>query len=546
MATALGVRPVETVEEPGQRPSSARLWLRQHAVGLLLVTALIVLVGIIHGWNMYQSPATATNDDEGTYVAQAWAILHRSELANYTYWYDHPPVGWLMLAGYAWLTDGFDRLPAAIMVGREFMLVMKLATVALLYGLSRRLGMSRTFAALAVVLMAINPLAVFFQRITFLDNIAVPWLLAAFFLAASPRRRLAEHAGSAMCLAVAVLTKETLLLLLPALVYVIWQHSARGTRAYAYALFGTLFATTVVMYPLFAVLRGELLPGEGHVSLWDAVSWQLSGRDGSGSVLDPQSQAAGLVAFWQDLDLWMVAIALATMPAAIFVRRFRPVALVLVIQCVLPLRSAGYLPFPHVIVVLPFAALMIAGCLGWLTQRRQHIAARHARPSRLSWSGPAVRGVSVATVLIALTAFGLTVMGPRWLPQLETFASEQKNAPTVDAVDWIEDNVGRDHVVLVGHAFWVDLVEEGFSPDDVIWYYKPDTDPEVSRRLPNSWRDIDYILSNDGMRRQASGDDPMIATTVAAFEHSTVVASFGDAGEEIMVHRVDPDPDSAA
>ena len=98
----------------------------------------------------------------------------------------------------------------------------------------------------------------------------------------------------------------------------------------------------------------------------------------------------------------------------------------------------------------------------------------------------------------------------------------------------------------MGHAQWVDLVQQGFHPDDVIWYYKPDTDPEVSQRLPNNWQDIGYIVSNVEMRAtinslEGTTESEVVATTIAAFAHSTVIASFGEPGEEILVHRVDPE-----
>ena len=58
---------------------------------------------------MYAAPTLV--DDEGTYTAQAWAIEHWHTLAHYTYWYDHPPIGWLVIAAWTWptqaLSDGF-------------------------------------------------------------------------------------------------------------------------------------------------------------------------------------------------------------------------------------------------------------------------------------------------------------------------------------------------------------------------------------------------------------------------------------------------------
>jgi hypothetical protein len=67
------------------------------------------------------------------------------------------------------------------------------------------------------------------------------------------------------------------------------------------ALFGLLAAT----YPLYAPLKGELLPGPTHVSLFDAIRFQLADRASSGSVLDPNSLSRGTVNLWLGADPWL-------------------------------------------------------------------------------------------------------------------------------------------------------------------------------------------------------------------------------------------------
>ena len=52
------------------------------------------------------------------------------------------------------------------------------AALGLLYALARRLGVRRGFAAAAVVLFALSPLAVSVVRQVYLDNFATPWILA--------------------------------------------------------------------------------------------------------------------------------------------------------------------------------------------------------------------------------------------------------------------------------------------------------------------------------------------------------------------------------
>src|SRR4029453_9418928 len=89
----------------------------------------------------------------------------------------------------------------------------------------------------------------------FLDNLAVMWTLAALALAASPKRSLAASAGSAACFAVAVLSKETIAVLFPAVLLLLWQQSSLKTRRYRIALFLTTLGALVFIYPLYAIRR---------------------------------------------------------------------------------------------------------------------------------------------------------------------------------------------------------------------------------------------------------------------------------------------------
>ena len=70
--------------------------------------------------------------------------------------------------------------------------------------------MGRAFAAAAVIMFGLSPVALYYHRAVLLDNIAIAWALAAFVLALTPRRRLWAFAGSGACFAAAALSKETI------------------------------------------------------------------------------------------------------------------------------------------------------------------------------------------------------------------------------------------------------------------------------------------------------------------------------------------------
>jgi Dolichyl-phosphate-mannose-protein mannosyltransferase len=470
-------------------------------------------------------------DDEGTYVAQAWAVQHWGTLAHYTYWYDHPPLGWLLIAAWTAATGAFGRAVSAVAAGRELMLVLQLASAALLYVLARRLGLRRPAAAGAVLLFALSPLALAFHRAVYLDNVATPFLLGAFLLVLSPGRRLAAHAGAGLCLAAAVLAKETSLLLAPALLWQYWQVSDRRTRRYSLAVAASLFVLLCATYPLSAALRGELLPGPGHVSLVDAVRFQLAGRAPSGSPFDPGSQARGTVELWLGLDPWLLAAAVALVPVGLAIRRLRPVTAAFAILAAMALRP-GYLPVPLVVGMLPFAALLIAGVAdaAWARAARSRLAERRTAGT------PAGRVVVAACLLLAAV-----VAAPRWWRGDRDLMTVDRDAPFRQAEAWIAGNVPHEARLLVDDALWVDLVERGYPPGQVVWFYKLDTDRDVKGRYPRGWREFDYVVSTPTLR----GFPESLPRVAETLRHSKVAATFGRGSQRVEIRIVQGSPVSS-
>jgi 4-amino-4-deoxy-L-arabinose transferase-like glycosyltransferase len=485
---------------------------------------LLAVVGMANAWNLQGWPGRV-NDDEGTYVAEAWAMIAQHHLSHYTYWYDHPPLGWALMAAWIWVTRGFQRYPSAVMAGREVMWVATLVSCTLLYVLARRLQIRQAAAAAAVVVFGLSPLAIYYHRMVFLDNLAVMWMLAALAIAASPRRSLAAALWSAVCFAVAVLSKETIVLLAPVVVWVLCQHTDRRTRSWHLTVFGTACALILLGYPLFAALRGELFPSKGHVSLLGALYWQFFERPGSGSLLDPHSGTFGLARFWVGLDPWLLLGGVALVPAAAFVRKLWAMALALALQ-VLVLFMGGYVPYAYVTAMLPFAALLIAGVADtWWTPHVFRSRAGHSRVRRGStaygagwWIARAGRGPVIAgAVVFALAA------ATSWWHVLASQAKVDGDASELAATAWIEHNVPSGSVVVVDDYMWPDLkMRSDVYP---LWLWKVNTDPWVTKHvLPHGYASIDYIV----LAPQAPSTLATLPTLKAALEHSRVLKSFGD------------------
>ncbi|MGW4564501.1 ArnT family glycosyltransferase [Streptomyces sp. NPDC004561] len=524
-------RPAPEAPPNGRTSPPARL--RSSRPDLLLCGVLLAVILVVQGWNIADYPTLS--DDEGTYLAQAWAVQQGRGLAHYTYWYDHPPFGWIQIALLGWIPSAVSPGSMTVATMRFAMLGVGGVSAVLVYVLGRRLSLPRWAAGLGMALFGLSPLAVVLSREIFLDNIAVMWLLLAFCLAASPSRHLWHHFGAGLAAAAAVLTKETMLVVLPALFVTMWRHSHRDTRKFA--LTGAVTACVLIglSYPLFALLKGELFPGAGHVSLWDGITYQMS-RPGSGFILAPGSGSYGVLHSWLYYDrvlpvggLAGALLLIVTWRWSVTARALAGPALTVAVLAVVALRPNGYLPAMYVIGALPFLALVLAGGAA-------SVAHAVLRRWRTEGEKRFVTGGRYALAAVLALAAGAYVV-PHWYDGDRTAVTADANRPYRQASHWLSTRVAdpEDTRVLVDDALWLDLVHAGYRPGlGAIWFYKADLDPAVTRTMPHGWRDIDYVVASPTVRRDAK-DLPNVR---AAIQHSDPVATFGTGPDRIEIRQV--------
>ncbi len=521
---AVGLREVFPLRR--QVRIAAEEWLRRHALSLALLVPLLAVVGIVHARGMAGFPRWV--DDPGTYLSQAWSFQYERALSPYSYFYDHAPAGWIQLGLWSMLTGGFDRHDTAIGFGNECMLIAKVVSAALLYALGRRLGMSRPGSSVVVLLFGLCPLELLYSRWTFLDNLVTPWLLLAFVLAYSPRRSIGAATGATLAFGMAALTKETALLLLPAFAWALGQNLDRRNRAQVITVAAFCGSLLMALYPLYALYKGELFEAPDRNSLLGTAQWQLLERQASGSFFDPRSATSITFTGWLSYDRILLLAGAAAMTPAMLVRRLRPVTLALLIGWLAVLRG-GYLPFMHVLTLLPWSALIVVGVAeraagNWRLSGRR----RPYGGWRVRLPGAVLRGVVVGTAVVGLTA---TVVS--WTPSLQRMTSVQAEPPLRSATRWVADNVPRDKVLVVHDAIWTDLVHKyGYDPRPII-VYKLDTDPAVRDSLDR----IDYlVLPNWYFKTPDSASK--YPTAVEARKHAVTVATFGTGDDGVTVYRV--------
>jgi cellulose synthase/poly-beta-1,6-N-acetylglucosamine synthase-like glycosyltransferase len=521
--------------------------LRSHTDAAIQLP-LLAAVGLVMATNMFHWPGVQF--DEGTYVANAWAVQNRGALAFYTYTYGHPPLAWLTISLWTWASGIFGHAPYSIDGARELMFAISILSCSLLYTLGRRLGMGRPFAAGAVILFALSPVGLFFHRGVFLDNPATAWALAAFVLALTPRRRVWAFAGSGACFAASVLSKETTLVLLPALLVAAAQNADPRTRRYCLALFASFLSLIGIAYPLYATLKGELLPGQGHVSLIGTATDMLFLRRQSGSIFAPHSVAHATIQFWLHLDPWLLGAALLLSPVALARRNTRAVALAYLIQVAMVLRP-GYLPNMFVIAFLPFAALVAAGgaevVIRFLIDRLNGGLPDRRRSHPTVLSTPVV--LATLALLLGVSALVGVHVGLRWWHEDRMAMTTRLDGPPRDAGRWLIHNVGHKKLLIVTDDFWIYLIEHGFDSHPVrggfnsrrvVSYWPLDYDPAVKRYFPRGWHEFNYIVSTYAMRVTAI----YTPTTAKALKYSRVVARFGQGPQAIEIRGIMSRPQS--
>ena len=492
--------PRATSSAPRSATTGLKDRLRSARLALFWLLPTLVVAAAVNVTSLVRVAPRTT--DENTYVAYAWALNAVGEMAGFSPLVEHPPLGWMQIAAYARLTGAFDRWDVAVMAGREAMLFFTLLSVALLWLLARRLRFSYAAATAAALIFAVAPLGVASHGTVSLDNVGTPWLLLAFLLAMSRRRQLAAFIGSATAFSVAVLSKETFLVALPILIWLLVRSSRPHTRVYTVT--AAIVTVEVVLGTAFVVadLLNQGTP-VGPETRTDALPFSL-GTTGD---------LAGALTGWWQLDAALLAVAAVASIAGLLVYRTRPFSVLTLAVGALLLLPAGMLPLSFVTMAIPFAALVIAGVVDAAV-----VVIRR-------------RGVrrSVAPIgVVAAVAAGALVAAPLWTMQLSGLLWGEPDEPVREAQAWLADNADAQQRLVVDDAMLIDLVRAGWAGDALVGYRAIETAAAPAAGLPEGWRSADFVVT-------AVAGRPQLAEALAG---TRVVAAFGGGADAVEVRQV--------
>ena len=498
-----------------------------------IIVGLMLIGLIVHGLNMFNFPAFTFNGDEGIYTQQALAVLNLGRLSPYTYIYDHAPGGWILLAAWMALSGGPHTFGSPIESGRVLVLLLNLAMIHRLYRIAREVGCGRAAAALVVLLFTLSPLSVFYGRPVMLDSFMLFWLLISLDLLLDGQGRLSRVVLSGVCFGFALLSKETAIFLLPAMLLLAFQERRAHHGLFAVTSWLLPMALVTSWYLLYASLKGELLPvwlsarvfgnTQPHVSLFETLLWQIR-RDGGG-MFNLGNQ------FWHFMrEDWLVRdplmIIFGTIAIVInLLRGLRDrIALVVGLLGLLAMYylARGGLVFNfYILFAMPFLALNIGSLVAVLFGRLKR------------WPG-----VTAALVLLMTGGMAVSWWSSGQVQQLYTAHSSQAGRA---AITWIQEHVSPDSMIIGDDAFWPDLHNP--APGQPIFsnmhsHWKVGQDPEIGEGVfRNDWRTVDYLIMTPGLENNFVG----VAYPVAlnALRHAHPIQRWDADGTIVELWQVD-------
>lgn len=490
-------------------------FLKKNATTILLIF-LVLISGFAHAYNMFHFPYY--ENDEGTYMSQAWSLLTHGTLEPYTYWYDHAPAGWIFIALWTLVTDGFYTFGVTVNSGRVFMLLLHLASTFYLFKITKKISGKTLAATIAVLLFSLSPLGIYYQRRVLLDNIMTFWTLFSLFLLTNTKSKLRFSVLSALTFGIAVLSKENAVFFIPAFIYVIYTKFNKHNRIFALVEWLTITFALISLYLIYALLKGEFFPvgyfGDSapHVSLITTYINQVS-RGANLPFWNTGSDFYSAYTTWLTKDPYIIAIGavatLFTIIASFWNKAFRIPALIVSFFLLFLFRGKLVIDF-YIVPLLPFLEMSIGMTIAYLIDK-------------ISF-----KKTIISCILGIIVCLGIGVF--YYYHQIGQYTHDE-TTPQVEAINWIRNNIPTNANIVIDDYAYVDLHAPRYPGDKTFpnanWAWKIEDDPSVTlSKTDKNWTQTVYIaLTHEIVKQIKSNNFPFIKQAIL---RSTLIQDWDD------------------
>lgn len=515
-------------------------------VGKYALVAAMVSGLITHGYHLFEYPLY--NTDEGIYVERAWSLIRESRVSPQTYVYDHAPAGWVVLSIWEWILPGhFETFGNPVNSGRVLMLILHVASVYFLFEIARKLSGGRLLApVIATFIFDFSPLGIYYQRMVLLDNMMVFWMLLSIYLLLRNENRVFTGLWSGLTFGLAVITKENAIFFAPTIFYLLTR-LVRGDPNRKFATMLWLFAasTPVLIYFLFATLKGELFPPgmdfslshtpQGHVSLLYEMWYQINRNR-----ITLFTRGSYLYTMWLSKDSFLIIGGTLAMFVCLYAGlRDKERNLSLLVAGTLAFEIAFYLARGsiildfYVIPLIPMYALNIALVADQWGQRAGQGVAR-------------VVAACVAAGLMFIPGAGYLIVhgvhdGRHQLKLADVYYLPLTYLQN-EQIAWVRAHIPPNARIISDDDIWVALhdIRPYYPYDQSHW--EAASDPHIRDKMFHSdWRNIDYIVLSNGMEHamvlnNGNGQESWILDALKY--HSTQVWQASRGAVKLYIYRV--------
>jgi endo-1,4-beta-D-glucanase Y/4-amino-4-deoxy-L-arabinose transferase-like glycosyltransferase len=489
----------------------------------------LLIMGLIfytHSLNMFNYPAQ--EDDEGVYMSQAWAITHLNKLAPYTYWYDHAPLGWMILGFISTIMGGYNTFGDSISTGRVIMLLMHIVSTIVIIFTTKKMTNNIWSGYLAAIVFSSLPLISYFQRRVLLDNILVFFLSLSLYVVIDKKITIRNSIFSGLLLGIAFLCKESAIFFVPGIMYIVYNGLNKNQKFLGIVSWLGFFVSTVALYIVLAVSKTELFPSSDKVSLIGTLEFQTSRGSGI-KFWNENSEIRQNMLSWMNKDITsyniLVGIFIVGVLFSIFNYKNK-------YWNTITLLTLGYLAFllrgktviEFYIIPLGFLSAIVAG----LIFQEFNLLYQKLIQRKIYFN------LFNQAMVVLIIFFSLIL---QFNINSKAFSKDEVT-PSKDMVSWVRQNIPKDSKIVIGCNLFGDFhypSDKNLVYPDADWFWKSDRDPDVRiKKYNNNPENIDYLLGIGG----PGFSDTDLTFLYSAFQESKEIKKFSNSNTEISLYKI--------
>jgi 4-amino-4-deoxy-L-arabinose transferase-like glycosyltransferase len=444
---------------------------------LFLYFIFLFLNVLIKSWNIFKNPVYT--EDEGTYVSQATAIITHGKLSYYTYWYDHAPIGWFVIAIWQKLIRSLPFIfQNYIDETRVFMVLCSSISLILIIKICKQIEIRNWIICFISTIYIFSPLAITYQRAIFLDNIMIMFVLASVYIILIANNYF-YWVSSSILFAFAILTKETAIFFIPFIIFILFSKAYSENKVWIITLWITILIIVLSQYFTFALLKGEFFPSnsifgsQDKVSLIDTLLFQNNRSEQFW--IEGSSLRRSLSNSWLKYDPILVLMGTFSILGNIFLIKNRNImyyGLVFSVGYIFYLLKWRALDF-YIIPLIPPFILSIALFLNYMFDIKKF------------------KYFAYIFSIVVLIFYTFQFQSNKDL--LVRDLTDTQN----EAIIWINENTTGDDFIVIDNFMFLDVnnFNNEISDMNAHYFWKVEKDPDIRNNLlHDSFDEIDYVV----------------------------------------------------